>query len=472
MKKKNNLNTAIFYTCGVCNLQCRYCGIDKNPILKKIDEALEKSFSDGGEYYFNQVKKYFINKGQLRRVETWGGEPFMTMDRIHPLVHKLINYYPYFDTMFSSTNFSYPQWSDQFFGLMNVFGQYPERDFTFELQLSVDGPEYINDAGRGEGVTKRCLENFHILLNRISQGELPDNVTLSMAIKATLDNDSQHQLNNKQKLIEYFQFFEREFGDPFEEVKKTHDNISLYLAHPNTAVPSPVTIADGKEFAEICKKCREIESENQIYHYFKYYDEITPFALDISEDMLTYRYNRHTCGTGTIMIGFMPDNMFSTCHEGFTQFAMEYKKLAAISERDRVASITFDKFLSEQTVPYCVNEEGYDKHMRKMELYNTEGTSARLVNLVSQIITLAMSGQIDSCYLDHENALKAAIFLQGHTSFCIKDNYNKTGSFTLVPHGLIKLLLNGAMQYIQHDDELRVEGGNWCNGQCSNCIKC
>lgn len=50
---KNNLNTAIFYTCGVCNLNCQYCGIDKNPILKKIDDALEKSFGDGGEYYFS-----------------------------------------------------------------------------------------------------------------------------------------------------------------------------------------------------------------------------------------------------------------------------------------------------------------------------------------------------------------------------------------------------------------------------------
>jgi sulfatase maturation enzyme AslB (radical SAM superfamily) len=49
--EKTNLDTAIFYTCGVCNLQCRYCGIDKNPILKKIDDALGESFGDG-EYYF------------------------------------------------------------------------------------------------------------------------------------------------------------------------------------------------------------------------------------------------------------------------------------------------------------------------------------------------------------------------------------------------------------------------------------
>lgn len=33
-------NTAIFYTCGTCNLQCRYCGIHKSPVLKDIDDKL------------------------------------------------------------------------------------------------------------------------------------------------------------------------------------------------------------------------------------------------------------------------------------------------------------------------------------------------------------------------------------------------------------------------------------------------
>jgi hypothetical protein len=37
---------------------------------------------------------------------------------------------------------------------------------------------------------------------------LPENVELIMMLKATLDNDSLHKLNDKQKLIEYYQFFE------------------------------------------------------------------------------------------------------------------------------------------------------------------------------------------------------------------------------------------------------------------------
>lgn len=467
--QKSQLNTAIFYTCGVCNLQCKYCGIDKNPILNKIDEALGESFK--GDYYFNQVKKYFPNKGSLKRIETWGGEPFLKMDRIYPLVHQLINYYPYLTQFYSSTNFSYPTWIDQFFGLMDQFRQYPDRDFEYILQLSIDGPEYINDINRGNGVTQRCLENYHNLIQEIAKGRLPDNVELRMTLKATLDNNSIRALNDKNKIIEYFQFFENEFWEPCNNLNKS--NVKLMLAAPNTAVPSPVTVEEGKIFAELCKKCREVETENLYKKYFKVYDKIVLFYNDNAENKLTYRYSHHTCGSGTTMIGFMPDNMLSICHEGFTHFIEEYKKTAAISDRVNTSTITFDKFLSEQSVPYCVDEKGYEEHCRKMRMFDNVDTTARLMNIAVQIVTLAMAKQIDECYLDHTNALKAAIFIQSHTAFCLKDNYNKTGSFTMIPNGTLKLLLNGAMQYIQGEDELKVERGTGCNGlYCDRCNNC
>ena len=69
-----------------------------------------------------------------------------------------------------------------------------------------------------------------------------------------------------------------------------------------------------------------------------------------------------------------------------------------------------------------------------------------------------MAGEIEEKFLKPENALKGAIFIQSHTSYCIKDNYNQTGSFLTIPTGLLKLLLNGAMDYIQHDGELKIEG--------------
>lgn len=462
---KNNLNTIILYTCGVCNLQCRYCGIDKSPILKKIDQALEESFKN--DYYFNQIKKYLPNRGQLRRIETWGGEPFLKMDRIYGTLHQVINEYPYFDTMYSSTNFSYDSWIDQFFGLMDQFGQYPYRDFKYELQLSVDGPTDINDANRGKGTTEKCLKNYNKLIQELASERLPKNVSLSISLKATLDINNIHALNDKETIIKYFQWFEENFDKPFYDANLPQ-RITYFTAHPNTAVPSPVTKEDGLVFANVCKLCREIERENERYHYFAYRNIITFFDTDNTQDNLSYRYGYHTCGTGDTMIGLLPDEMISTCHEGFTQFAEEYKKVAATSERLNTGVINFDEFIAEEKLPLCVDDEGFKEHCRRMAMYNKDDAAARLGMISTQIISLAMADQVDKRFLYPENALKGAIFIQCHTSYCIKDNYSQTGSYLTVPSGLLKLLLNGAIDYIQHDGELTINKGDKCYG-CGIC---
>lgn len=451
IQKHSNRNTAVFYTCGVCNLNCRYCGIDKNPILKDIDNVLEDSFK--GDYYFNRVKEYFPRQDMLQSVETWGGEPFLHMDRIYSLIDQLINYYPFFSNMYSSTNFSYSTWLDQFFGLMDCFKKYEYRDFNYCLQLSIDGPEYINDAGRGLGVTQKCINNFDKLINELKNNRLGKNINLTITLKQTLDNDTLYKLNTKQAIIEYYQFFESNFIDKVNDLNLP--NVHITTSIPNTAVPSPVTVADGKYFAYFVQLCKEIEMENIANHYFNWYTTITPFSSNNCQTCLTYKYGYHTCGSGDTTVGFLPNNMISVCHEGFTQIVEEYKALAA-QRNQNMSTITFDKFYNEQSINLCTDDEGYAIHEYKMSLFNQEAATARLATSTSIIMALALAGQVEEYYLNEENALKAAIFIQSHTAFCIKDNYNKTGSYSTAPVGLYKLLLNGALQYIQSEEELHI----------------
>jgi len=447
IKKNYKRSTAVFYTCGTCNLQCRYCQIDKNPILLDIDKKLEESFK--GDYYINRLKQYFT-KGQLTRIETWGGEPFLKMHRIYPLLHQIIDYFPFFKNMYSSTNFSYSFWNDEFFGLMDQFNQYPYRDFIYELQLSCDGPEYINDAGRGNGVTQKCIENFDKMIEELQKGRLPENVTLIIMLKGTWDNDTINKLCDKQKLIEFFQFYEDNFIEKIDKLNLS--NVQIELTIPNTAVPSPVTIEEGKIFAELCKLTREIERENEQQHYFKYYKTITPFHNNLCQDCLTYKYSEHTCGSGSSMVGFLPDNMMSICHEGFTELVKEYKELVKESDRDQVGSITFNKFVNTNKLKLCVTDEGYAEHERQMDYFGYEGTCARLSIITNQILILALAGQIDPIFQDQQIALKGAIFIQSHGAYCLKDNFNKTGSIMPIPMGMLKLLLNGAYKYIQEGE--------------------
>lgn len=442
-----NRKSAIFYTCGTCNLNCRYCGINKNAVLSEIDKALAKSFE--GDYYFQRVKEYFPRKDMLTEFQTWGGEPFLHMERIHNLLHQLIKYYPYLKEGYSSTNFSFPNWNEKFFGLMDVFAAYPYRDFSYCLQLSVDGPAEINDAGRGEGVTEKCLNNFNALIENLKNHRLADNIFLTITLKGTLDNNTMQILDSKEKIIEYYKFYEDNFIEPIMELNLP--NVCILPGIPNTAVPSPVTVAQGKQFAKLVRLCRELEQENETKGYLKYYQYITPYYHGPQYNELTYNYSHYTCGTGDMNVGFLPDNMVSTCHEGFTQMVEEYQKVAA--EQPNLAStITFDKFVNEQKVSLCATDEQYAQHEYKMSLYNASNATARLATNATLIVALALAGQIDRKYIHDEEALRAAIFMQNHTSYCIKDNYNKTGSYTLQPVGLFKLLLNGAIDYIDIGD--------------------
>lgn len=436
---------AILFPCATCNLKCRYCNIDKNPVLKQIDDKLAESFK--GDYYFNRIKEYFPLPYQLKQVSTWGGEPFLHMERVYETIHKLINYYPYFSSMYSSTNFSYPNWTDKFFGLMEQFEKYPYRKFSYQLQLSCDGPEYINDAGRGEGVTKKCLANFDKLVKELPT-RLPSNVTLHITIKSTLDVSSVKELNSKEKIIEYYRFFEDNFIKKIRDLG--YDNVFIYDSIPNTAVPAPITKEEGENFAVFCKYSREIQ--NEISNHFDYYSNIIPYyrpndGFDLN-DVDTYVVCDNTCGSGSLAVGFLPDNLISVCNEGFTQIFDEYKKIAALShENSEESTITYDDAFGERGRNLCMTDEEYkiyESHMANYCTLNARATTAVIANL---IVTTALAGQIEERYKDIHWAVKAARFIR-ILAYCVKDNYNVTGSVTLVPIGLIRLLLNGAIQYL------------------------
>ena len=443
---------AVVYPCGVCNLNCRYCTIDKNPVLKDIDNELEESFK--GDYYLNRIKLYFPRRNQLKKLETWGGEPFLHMERVHDLVRGLIEYYPYFDTMFSSTNFSYDEWIDKFMGLMDVFAEYPYRNFNYALQLSVDGPPYINDANRGDGVSERCVANFNKLIQIIKDGKFPKNVTLTCMLKGTWDTECIKLLNDKQRSIEFFQYNEEKYISKIQELNNPQFIMGCEV--PNMAIPTPATKEDGKLFAEIIKKCREIEKENFTQHYFKYYTIITPFHPYVGcSNCYSFCGDIACCGTGKQMVGFLPHNMVSACHEGFTLLVDKYKEYAAQRSEDGL-TVTLNKFFELNSTPMCLTDDEYRLHERKMS-YIDINDPTQMATATAMIIALAMAGLIDSKYINEINALEAAKYVLLNTTYCIKANYATTGTFCMEFPGLYILLLNGALDYLK-------EGG-YINGQ-------
>lgn len=439
---KQNRDILVLYSTAVCNLRCVYCYIDKNESLKKIDNILKESFE--GDYYFNFAKNIFP-KEQLREVQIWGGEPSIGLDRTYYTIEKLISYYPNLNRFMTSTNFTLPEWSNQFFGLLNVLGKFPKRKFHFSLQLSLDGPEDINDSSRGNGVTKAFKKNFDKLLSLVNK--IPKNVHLNWNFKPTLDNNSILKLQTKKDIINYYSFFE-EFYQKAQLF--VNDNFSFGVSIPNTACPSPHTKQDGTLFANLCKLCREVEKDK----IFNFYKTITPFEPrePYKHYSFTYEFRGGTCGTGRQVVGLLPYNMISTCHNGFCDLITDYKIESQKHLGETNTSLDFQFFAGDKKKRMTLTLEEFSKYELQIEDYYKPGTKTKMGNEAALINLLARVGQIDKKYIDRKEALEAAYFVQSCTSYCIRDNINSTGCKDLSPVGLYKLLLNGAREYIEGEE--------------------
>ena len=446
-------NSLVLYTTAVCNLNCRYCFIDKNPALKQIDDFLDDSFLATPDYYFQFAKRMFL-KDNLEEIQFWGGEPFLGMHRAYPTVEKLIGYYPRLERFMVSTNFVSSCFFDEFYGLINVLNQHPERHFEFSLQLSIDGPTNINDLNRGKGVTPKFIENFTIFIQGLQDiHKLGHNVDCNLHMKPTLDASSIEQLQTKEKVIEYFKFFEQ-FQEVFDKYNH-RQNVRYCLPIPNTACPSPHTQEEGKQFANYCRLTRLIEEENKTQHHFKYYQTITSF---LPRCQIPYEQRRLSgvcmghCGNGKSTLGLLPQNKVSCCHNGFVDLISDYKKFVLSNDSEHMDDVTIEKGLftnQRNSLIFDADSEEFEMYEKQLETFYDAKDPSKIANIASLIMLLAESEQIDTKYIDKTEALHAAYFLLMATSYCVRDNLGTTGSIYMFPLGLIKLLLNGAREYIE-----------------------
>ena len=449
MSNVTKRKTCVLYLTATCNLKCRYCYIDKSPILQQIDKLLEDTYNT--DYYFNFMQQIFPDKAQLQEMEFWGGEPSYGLPRAIPTVKKALNYYHNLHHFMMSTNLTTDRWWDDFSSFIKIFKDYPERQFTFQLQLSLDGPTYINDENRGSGVTELFSKNFSKLLFNIETllNEVP-NVRIRAHFKPTLDSKSIAHLQTKEAIIKYYQFFEK-----YKELSQqyvSHHHWHLDLPTPNTAVPTPHTSEEGKMFANLCKLAYEAQAENAEKSHFKYFTNIVPFAKRSMAPIVKRTCldcGATTCGTGSLVVGLLPNNMVSTCHNGFVDLISEYKNQAMQEKENR--SLDFSFFNSKNfnnAVAFSVEE--YETYYENM--VNCYDRKARfpIIEFASQIQMYAKLGQIDAQYENVEKSIEAAHFLVQTTSNCLRDNLNTTGSHYLHHPGLMKLLLNGAKEWIEN----------------------
>lgn len=449
-----NRYVVVLYLTATCNLNCRYCYIDKSPALNKIDELIEESYK--GDYYINFLKEMYPDPKQLIRMEFWGGEPSYGLPRAEKTVRQALNYYPNLKEFFMSTNLTTPTFLEDFYGFLKIFKDYPNREFIFDLQLSLDGPLEINDHNRGKGTTEKFTKNFAKFITEIDKilEDVP-NVTILPHFKPTLDSNNIAQLQTKEEIIRYFKFFENYVEASNRQVRSNRWRFGV--AMPNTATPSPHTVQDGKNFANFCKLAAELTEENLKNPIFKFYKHVVPFKPLCGRCSFGGLKNGcGTCGTGNSILGLLPNRLISVCHNGFTDLIGEYKDY--LNEHikkygDDIKVTDTAVFTNHSSSKALYTPEEYSQYEYMMRAFNND--SIFQTQELSTLIRLYASvGQIDSKYMDETLAKQAAHFIFECTSSCIRDNLGVTGSRYLTQVGFLKLFLNGAKEWMEYAESI------------------
>lgn len=439
VEPKNFLSVTLF-PCAICNLNCSYCGIDKNKALYEVDKILEESFKT--DYYQKKFLKY-VRRNTFKRLEGWGGEPLMKIERLFPLFDWLVDNYPNFSEFFVSTNFSYPEWSDKIIAVLDAFGKHPNRKFHFEIQLSCDGPQPINDGGRGVGVTEKCLNNYVLLLDKLLEHPVPENVELGIHLKPTLTAQSIKQLQTMEDVKNYYKFFEKSFKEPYDA--RLPIRVTYGGGLPNTATPAPITKQEGIEFGNFVKLCRQLEIENRSTHELDAI-EFMPFTNRQCAFNGNYKNGPRGCGVGESSISFLPNNIFPYCHLGFGEYVKSYNKIREDGLKEGKKLIELGSRLDNASIPTCMTEEEFDKFMTIAHDIDVPDSEQKMHLIASTVQMLAEAGQIDEKYKSPYVALRAArVFANVHV-YCIADGIQVANTIALQPIGKYRETFNGAAE--------------------------
>ena len=442
----------VLYLTATCNLNCIYCYIDKSPALMRIDKMLEETWAT--DYFFNFMKDMFPDPKQLTQIEFWGGEPSYGLYRAIKTSKQAIEYYPNLTQFFMSTNLTTATFCDDFYNFLQIFKDYPNRHFTFDLQLSLDGPTEINDKNRGQGTTKKFIDNFAKLLSSIGKvlDDIP-NLNILAHFKPTLDIPSIATLQTKEAVLKYYNFF----GKLSNSARRYgHQRFSLSTPAPNVATPSPHTKQDGINFANFCKSCYEVMKEDKetpiLVNNDKY---IMPFQAMLAANRCPFgglTNGCNTCGTGVCILGLLPNRLISACHNGFVDLLEDYKKslLTNLQNGAIVDYKTTDNeiFKRHESSKVLYTEEEYALYEKRMSCWTSEHTW-QVAELTQLIQLLARCGQIENKYINIIEARKGAHFIFESTNSCVRDNLGVSGSLYLFQVGHIKLFLNGAKEWIE-----------------------
>lgn len=443
-------------TSAVCNMKCEYCYIPKtNEMSIMHSEIIEKIKS--GEY-INTLKNIYGE--DLEHLSFWGTEPTLILQYITPNIDEYINEFNNLQSFSFSTNFlSNTNTIIDFIIKLNKLSRKYNKRFKIDIQISLDGPEFITDKNRHKGATSKIIENFFHLVDTIEEIRNSD-ITVSCHFKPTLSIDNIKEFNSDfNKLLEYYKFFDSIYERYMEyDIAKQEGFFDFTPPSSGTLmVPGKYTVEDGKIFAEYQKNLMKLDkyiSENNPFKYYKNSQNEYIYRLIRIIDLMEQTNSKSemfSCSGGDSNYAIDNKDNIHICHRSFYLNDDRYINSVLSNDVSNWDVSIFENSKINNVVKNFIVNVNNKKDVARF-LYTMRGfhefSEFRENMIYLYIQTLSKFGQVSEVYKENDVlSMLLSVFLV-HAFGCSIENLLNTTSINLFPISLVRLWGNGAFELL------------------------
>lgn len=394
---------------SICNLNCSYCYIPKDIDIKKQHDSINKSIIEGS------LIKYLTDNYVIEKVESigfWGAEPTLNVDNLSIFLSDLIKISNLKEVVIPSNFTTNPE---NLLTLIKNIVSFDKKIYI-KAQVSLDGPHYITDVTRGEGTTKKIIDNLNYILDKLNKIDLKEN-TVEIFSKTTWNSDTILYLDSHPEKIEEVGLFFKTTNDYLRSVNTNKNIVVNITGSGNMCLPGDFTIEDGNRLTRVLKILADKDLpigalDNMSINFKRLVESKNRFS----------RSDFGTCGAikGTKAIG----NNFSyhICQRTF---------MSKLNKEDKFSDWIIDD-------PYNLDYTVLSYHY----------FSSLTINLtINTIFELVRNGQILKKYLDKKNAYLLAMFINSCIA-CPAENFMENLNFHSNTVSSIRLLGNGALDVV------------------------
>ena len=464
---KYTISQLSIFGSSICNLSCGYCYLNKNKGYAEFNKIIQQAWLDG-TYVENIIKvfeKLNSDPDELKNIELWGGEPLILTKNMVPHIADLFKHFKKVQRVLVPTNWAAVNVPD-FVDFLHEIDKYvrPQngKKFDFAIQCSIDGPPGDFNANGHNANWAIYVQNLEELKKLLDERPLK-NMIASYIV---------HPTASKELLLKHFSTYDgikdylNKLGSFIEYCKDITNTpgTSVFtidpMAAPLIAVPAETSTEEGIEIARIYRMFEHVvNNELKVpkgehgYHYVAHFFTVGDLT----------KSNPECAEAGDFAVTIIPDGTIVECACSYIEHYEPYLQSLLENGDDfayRTAKIRNFNFFN----PLTATEEEWKEHFWYVLDGGFRCTSSIYYNLQMALMQeLALSKQIDSCYLNDAEKLFDDLTLAQSIFTCTRENLKDTRIPYLMDVNQGRRWFNGFVDFVS--DNNKAELKDYMKGQ-------